>query len=164
MWPDVVTLLYVFAYPAAYIVLLWLFARFFNHPRPKFGVHTFRSILTILASFLFFFSVSLLVPNEEWGNRILHALAGGFTATLMCYVAARDSCVRVTRFQFLVFSLLVVTALGVANEVAEFFGQRYTYLAFAPHINDTWLDLISNTIGIFLGLSCLVPWWRKITA
>ena len=156
-----VTLIYLLAYPAAYVAVFFVFPYFFGAKAPKLGMQSVYSILKILAVFLLFFVLSEVVQDEELGNRILHSMAGGFTALVMCFYAASDSKVVITSFQFSVFSFLLVTTLGVGNEIAEFFGQRYTSLVFAPHINDTWLDLISNTVGALLGMAVLVPFFKK---
>ncbi|MBM3204789.1 hypothetical protein FJZ48_02295 [Candidatus Uhrbacteria bacterium] len=78
-------------------------------------------------------------------------------AYMVCFIAAKDSRVSISKFSFFVFSVLIVTGLGVANEIIEFIGQNYFHYLFAPHINDTWLDLISNTVGIAVGSACFVP-------
>ena len=150
---------YFLLYTLAYIGLLFFFPLFFQQSLPKLNVRSLYSVLGICAVWIFFFAISEIVgvSFEEWGNRILHAMAGGFTALLMCYVALRDSKVVITRFQFTILSFLLVTALGVGNEIAEFFGQYYTDLVFAPTINDTWLDLISNTVGALLGIAVSMP-------
>lgn len=48
---------------------------------------------------------------------------------------------------------LIGTALGVANELFEFLLQSTTHLVFSPTVTDTWLDLLSNTIGIGVAVS-----------
>ncbi len=53
----------------------------------------------------------------ELSNRVLHVFGGGFLAFLICFLAALDSRVRIRRFQFFLFSFLIVIALGVANEI-----------------------------------------------
>lgn len=98
--------------------------------------------------------LSLAIPDIALSNRFLHAFGGGFVPFLICFLAARDSKVKINKFQFLVFSFLIVTAFGVANEILEFFLQHYTYLIFAYTIDDTWLDLISNTVGAGFGAIC----------
>ncbi len=155
-----VTFLYFPVYITAYFVLLFLFPYFFKQSLPKVTSRSVQSLAYIVLVTSFFFILSAVVPNEELGNRILHSMGGGFTAMLMCFYAARDSKVVITRVQFFVFSFLLVTALGVGNEIAEFFGQYYTSLVFAPTINDTWLDLISNTVGILLGAAVFVPFFK----
>ncbi len=44
----------------------------------------------------------------------------------------------------------MVMTLGVGNEIIEFLLHNYTGLQFSTAINDTWLDLVSNTVGAVL--------------
>ena len=69
----------------------------------------------------------------------------------ICFRVVRDSRLLISKFQFFVFSVLVVTAMGVGNEIVEFVLQNYMPLVFSVDINDTWLDLISNGLGMLLG-------------
>lgn len=117
-------------------------------------------------AFLFFASIaatalSLSIPDPFLANRALHGLAGGFMAFFACFLAVRDSRLSLTRFQFFVIAALIVTALGVANELVEFVGQAYFGFVFAETITDTWLDLLSNSIGILFGALCFVPFAGK---
>ncbi len=157
MFFPYITFLYFPVYIAAYFVLLFLFPYFFRQPLPRVARRSVQSLAYVVIVTSFFFIVSAVVPDEDFGNRILHSLGGGFVAMLICFYAARDSKVRISKFQFFVLSFLLVTALGVGNEIAEFFGQNYAGLVFAPNINDTWLDLISNTVGLLLCEAFVVP-------
>jgi hypothetical protein len=97
----------------------------------------------------------------EFSNRVLHAYGGGFMAFLVCFLVVRDSKLSLTKFQFFIFSFLIVAALGVANEILEFFLQNYAGMIFSSHINDTWYDLMSNTIGSLIATVCFVPCIKK---
>ena len=152
---------YLSAYTLAYVGLFFLFPIFFQQTRQRLSIRSVYSMLGILVVCVLFFNISNIMPDEQLGNRVLHAMAGGFTAFFLCYRAACDSKVAITKFQFFVFSALMVTTLGVGNEIAEFVGQNYAGIIFAPSINDTWLDLISNTVGILLGALCFVPLFKK---
>lgn len=98
--------------------------------------------------------------NEFWPNRFEHAFGGGVIMMLAAYLAQKDSRTRMTRFQFFALSALLVTALGVANEILEL----YVYFAFgynfANSVLDTGFDLLSNTVGILLASLVLVPLYK----
>ncbi len=141
-----------------YFVLSYCLAQFFEWEWPKFSLRTsLRSVALIFFVALLVFIAMSLVENRQIANRIEHAFGGGFLAFLVCYLVARDVGRPITRFQFFVLSFLVVTALGVANEILEFFAQNYWGFYVAKTVNDTWLDLISNTVGAFIGAAIFVP-------
>ncbi len=141
-----------------YFVLSYCLAQFFELERPRFlFAQTARSLLLIFLVACAVFVAMSVVDDRQIANRIEHAFGGGFLAFLVCYLVARDMGRPITRFQFFVLSFLVVTALGVANEILEFFAQNYWGFYVAKTVNDTWLDLISNTIGAFIGAAVFVP-------
>lgn len=112
--------------------------------------------IIVILSFIGYY-IAFSIPDFEWSNRFLHAFGGGFMAFLVCYLAARNSGVPMNKFQFFVLSALTVIALGVANEIMEFIMQNYAGMNFTTTINDTWLDLISNTIGLLVAAIILTP-------
>jgi hypothetical protein len=141
-----------------YFVLSYCLAHFFEWEGPHFSFgKTARSLSLILLGASAVFVAMNLVEDRQLANRIEHAFGGGFLAFLVCYLVARDMGRPITRFQFFVLSFLVVTALGVANEVLEFFAQEYFGVVLAKNLNDTWLDLISNTTGALIGAALFVP-------
>lgn len=147
-----------FGLSVMYFVLSYCLARFFEWERPTFPRgRTARSLLFIFLGASLVFIVMNIVEDRQIANRIEHAFGGGFLAFLVCYLVARDMGRPITRFQFFVLSFLVVTALGVANEILEFIAQEYFGVYFAKNLNDTWLDLISNTIGAGIGATVFVP-------
>ena len=116
-----------------------------------------RSMAVILATVVAILIVVWIIPDPALSNRIQHAFAGGFAAYLVCILVVRDLKLPMRQFQFVVFSILTVTALGVGNEVAEFMFQEYIPLfpfLFAETPIDTWLDLVSNSVGIAVGAIC----------
>lgn len=143
---------------AMYFFLAYCLAFFFEWDRPTFTVtKSIRSLGLISLGAALVFLVMESVESRELANRIEHAFGGGFLAFLTCYMVARDVGRSLTRFQFFVLAFLTVTALGVANEILEFIAQEYFGYVLAKNLNDTWLDLISNTIGAFLGAAVFVP-------
>lgn len=143
---------------AMYFFLSYCLAWFFEWEVPKFKIHSsLRAIALIFIVALLVFTAMNIVQDRQLANRIEHAFGGGFLAFLVCYVVVRDMGRPITRFQFFVLSFLVVTALGVANEILEFFAQEYFGVVLAKSLNDTWLDLISNTTGALIGAALFVP-------
>jgi len=147
----------------AYLPLHWLFPYFFGQvPHPLGRRQVFRSVGTILLAALVLFALSTIMPDQDLGNRFLHTFGGGFLAFGVCFFAARDSRVHIGTFQFFFFSVLLVLALGIANELVEFVLQLYTGFPFAPSILDTWLDLTSNLVGVLLASMYFVPRYKKV--
>ena len=142
---------------ATYFVLFFGFPLFFRVNSPSPGKASLKSILYIVLLSLLIHIISFSITDIALGNRILHAFGGGFLAFLMCWLVVRDTKIQITRFQFFVFSFLIVTALGVGNEILEFIMQSITGTIFAPTILDTWLDLCSNTVGALIAAACFVP-------
>ena len=150
------TLIVLFA--VTYRVFFWAFPKFFRVPTAHFGGASVRSILYLVIFSVLAYVISYAIPGYDLGNRFLHAFGGGFLAMLMCFFVVRDTKLPLTKFQFFVFSLLVVTALGVGNELLEFLCQSITGVIFSPTATDTWLDLTSNTVGALIACACLLPW------
>lgn len=145
----------------SYFILFFLFPYFFESRLTKVSPKSTSSIAMILILSMLGYFIAFNIQDPELGNRFLHGFGGGFMALFVCFLAARDSSVHVKRFQFVLFSLLVVTALGVANEILEFILQNYIRMVFSISINDTWLDLISNTVGMLIAVIGLTPFINK---
>ena len=143
-------------YGLAYVGLCALFPHFFENAFLKPGAISKKSLAYIVAFACVVFVVSAGISDMELSNRVLHVFGGGFLAFFICFLAARDSRVRIRRFQFFLFSFLIVIALGVANEILEFFLQNYFHFGFTRNVNDTWLDLISNVAGALIASLCLL--------
>jgi len=142
-----------------YFLFIFLFSKFFEQ-KEKTKIYSKRTLfslllITVLSWVIYFISYSF--SNLEMGNRFLHALGGGFMSVVVCYLAVRNNKFSLTRFQFFVFSFMLVSTMGVANELLEFFLQSYFHLPAASTITDTWLDLLSNTVGILIAsLVCVL--------
>ncbi|OGZ08138.1 MAG: hypothetical protein A3C93_00870 [Candidatus Lloydbacteria bacterium RIFCSPHIGHO2_02_FULL_54_17] len=141
----------------SYLLLYFLFPVFFRSGVPTIGWRSLRSVAYIVVAYLSVLFVSFAASDPEWSNRILHIFGGGFVSLSVCFLVVSDTHLRISRFQFIVFSILVVTGLGVANEITEFFLQNYLGFVFAEGVNDTWLDLISNVCGALIATLCLTP-------
>ena len=103
-----------------------------------------------------------LVPDTFWANRLQHAFGGGFMALVVYIFALRDSDISLRIFQAVIFGILIVTALGVGNELLELTLQTFTGVQFTHYLTDTWLDLLSNTVGVLAGAFLLFPWYQRI--
>ena len=148
----------------AYLGLYFGLGPFFNQPQARLSIRSIPSLVSIIVFSLLTISIGLSISDLTLGNRVVHALGGGFISIFVCFLATRDSQVKINRFQFFVFSFMFVTTLGVVNEIMEFFLQYYFAkydLFFATTINDTWLDLLSNTVGILVASIIFVPFVKK---
>ncbi len=146
---------------AVYCSLLILFPAFFGKKSIGLSQTSLSSILIIVVSAFLAYIVSALIPDAAWGNRVQHAVGGGVVAFLVCFCATGDSGVRMSRFQFVALSVLIVTALGVANEMFEYVLQTFGIALFAETPEDTWLDLVSNTVGIVVAAAIFTPFINR---
>jgi hypothetical protein len=143
-----------------YFGLFLLFPAFFEGRLARPTARSAFSLGLILVTLLAILVLVVSVPDQTIGNRLLHALGGGFLSFLICYRVAVDTRVAMSSFQFLVFGALVVTALGVGNEILELFFAVYLRADFQSDGYDTWLDLVSNTVGAGIGAAVFVPLLR----
>lgn len=133
-----------------YIVMLFLFGKFFEQ-KVKLSKRSIIYIILVFLLSLVSFQITYSIHDIEIGNRVLHFLGGGVLASFLCFLVVIDGKIKISPFQFFVFSFLVVLSLGVFNEILEFFLERYFHAVFAINPRDTWLDLLSNTLGAFVG-------------
>ena len=140
-----------------YFSLYFLFPYFFNGAAPALSRRSWYSIIGTVAFSAFIFAASSNIRDPELSNRILHIFGGGFLSFLVCFLAVKDSGLNIGRFQFFVFSFLVVLSLGAVNEMLEYVLQNYFNFSFAKTANDTWLDLISNSAGALIAGVFLTP-------
>lgn len=145
---------------AAYFTLVYFFAFFFEKRIAKLSRNSLFSILLIICMSALSYQIAFAIPDPELGNRVLHGLGGGFIAFVVCVLAARDIKLRANTFQLFFISFLIVSTLGIANEVLECILQNTLGARFATSINDTWFDLISNTIGAIVGAVCSLPFFK----
>jgi hypothetical protein len=145
-----------------YFVAFFVFHLFFNggikfSSRISIRSYFYSFVATTIA---YFFIFTFLEPFDGFGNRVLHAVGGGSLAFFSCFLVARDGDFKINKFQFFFFSFLLVAFLGVLNEIFEFVGQHYFHILMTPSVEDTWLDLISNTWGTLLASVILVPFFK----
>ena len=133
---------------------------FFNTRPRRFGIRSLYALGAILISFLIIEYISFGICGAFWGNRVQHALGGGFLISYICFRALRDAGQRMDPMRFIILAGLLATALGVANEIAEFFLQLYTQAIFSDSALDTWYDLLSNTVGILCSAPLLALFLR----
>ncbi len=144
-----------------YGFLYLLFPLFFNNSLASLTKRSLFSIICIILIWVAVWHISGQILDLGWSNRFLHVFGGGFLSLLVCFLVVFDSKLAIGKFRFFVFSFLIVLSLGVANEILEYFLEEFTSLSFATTANDTWMDLISNTIGALIAAACLVPFVRS---
>ena len=138
----------------AYWLLLWALPKVFALPA---GPFRFRSLLAIIFFSVGSYLISFQFTSVDWENRFLHVFGGGFAAVLVVFLACRDAKLPLKRSQFITLAVLLATTFGTINELLEFPLQRYPPLTFAESTDDTWLDLVSNTVGIIHACLALFP-------
>jgi hypothetical protein len=144
-----------------YFIIGALYSFFFDKKPPVFHSGTARSLTVIVLCALGVYLLTRVIADPWLSNRIQHAIGGGFFTTLVCFLAVRDTRSSIGRFQFFIMTALVVTSLGVLNELAEFFLHMQGRMIMSPDILDTWFDLASNTVGIVAALAILTPFVGK---
>lgn len=146
-------------------VLLKSFLPYFldlkSHPPAQLNLYRTYALIASLSVGIHV--LSYLIPSIELGNRFIHAAGGGFMGVLVCFLAVKHSGIVIDRTRLAVLCLLLVTTLGVFNEIAEFYLQYYIGFVSAPHIYDTWLDLISNMFGYMVAVAALLPFHNPKT-
>lgn len=140
--------LFMAFYAIAYVAVSFLSALFFSGKLPRFGRESVRSIVILAVLIAAVFAVVAFIPDVDLGNRFQHAVGGGVLGVVLCFLVFRDQRIRVKRFQFFVWCVLIVMALGVGNELFEFLAQSFSTMIFADNPLDTWRDLASNMAGI----------------
>ncbi len=141
----------------AYVVLAFLFAAFFRAPWPRFGWRSLVSLGIIIAVSVSSYLISFAIHDRQLSNRALHIVGGGLVSFLICFLVTKDHRLQIPRFQFFIFSMLIVTAMGVGNEIIECIVQYISPVIFAQDPRDTWYDLISNLVGSLAASVVLMP-------
>ncbi len=144
----------------SYFLLSFIFSKFFSQPLANGRLKKLKPILIVVILSLIISAISHEMPVGP-DNRFLHALGGGFMVVLVCFLAIKNLQFGISKFQFIVVSALTATAFGVANELLEFFLENYFGLVSNVSLNDTWLDLASNTVGILVALFILTPLYKQ---
>jgi hypothetical protein len=158
-FPMLPFILWPLLYAIAYFALFYLLPLFWNQPRHSLPKRWWRTITFFIVAILVILILSEFIIRGEMGNRLQHTAGGGILAFYLYFCAMRDAHIRITPLQFLIFGLLTVTALGVANELMEFFMQSFHIHTSAITAIVTWLDLTSNTIGATIAGTWLT--WKR---
>lgn len=146
----------------SYFPIRLLFHYFFHGSKPPaLNKRWFVSCLITFLLSLAVYIISSKISDQEIGNRIVHAFGGGFLAYLVCFFAAKDDRIKIDKLKFFIFSFMLVMTLGIGNEVVEYFLQNHFDFSAAPHVNDTWLDLMSNITGALIAAICFTPFLPK---
>lgn len=134
-----------------YSVLYVGFQKIFAQKYKSFSRKSLFSIviLTILSIATYYISFNFFI-DPVLGNRFLHAFGGGFILFLVVHAALQDAGIILKRSIVFIAGLMLVTLLGLFNEVLEAFLQQRVDFVFSPSLTDTLLDLVSNTVGFLL--------------
>ncbi|ETB63952.1 TPA: hypothetical protein DIC38_01530 [Candidatus Nomurabacteria bacterium] len=143
-----------------YIVFFYLFGLFFEK-EVSFSKKSIISLIIIAILSFTTYEIAFMIPSLEIGNRFLHGVGGGFISSLLSFLVFKDTKIQVSKFQFFFFTFLIVSTLGVFNEILEFFLQNYAHKIFAINSKDTWLDLISNTVGAIISSLVLMNFIKR---
>ena len=145
----------------SYFILAFVFSLFFEKQTKPGLKKVISSLVSILVLSLVTQYIASVIPNPDIANRFLHSVAGGVLALFVCFIVVRDFNFKINKIQFFIFAILLVTALGVVNELAEFICHHFFGQIMADSIEDTWLDLVSNTAGALVSAFILVPFIKK---
>jgi ABC-type Co2+ transport system permease subunit len=146
-----------------YFILLAVLPLFFAQKITRPKKNQLIPLVYIILFSTLAYAVSFLIQDIELGNRFLHIFGGGFLGFFVCFLATRNSGVHVNKFQFFMFGALIVLVLGIANELLEFILQNYWGFIMSISVNDTWLDLASNSVGVILASIFFVPFHKEIS-
>ena len=127
-----------------------MFTLFFEKASTPQARKAFHSLTFVVVMLAVAFFISHLITDFWWSNRIQHALGGGATVFFLCWRIVGDAELRISKMQTFIFCFLIVTALGVGNELVEYVMQHWSVFVFAQTVDDTWLDLWSNAIGALI--------------
>ncbi len=139
-------------YTITYLFFLITLPKFFIDKLGSIQNINFRSVFLSILITLGSLILGLSISDVELGNRIQHAIGGGFVIFIIYLLALKDSGLLINKIQKYVLGFLIVTTLGVFNEILEFTMQEFTGFQFTATTIDTWLDLVSNTVGILLAI------------
>ncbi|MBM3261031.1 hypothetical protein FJY93_01295 [Candidatus Kaiserbacteria bacterium] len=145
----------------AYILLRLFMPRFFNLTRSiSIDARAFGSVLIITTTCIIGYALGVYLPDPWWADRARHVVGGGLAVTLACFCALREGAPRLGVPRFAALATCTVSILGLINECGEFLlgitDPRYTFDRY-----DTEWDLISNTVGLIVGICVLAPFARK---
>lgn len=69
----------------AYGAVIFLLTHFFGKPMHMFGKENVRSLFYIAGASLVINTISFLIKDPDFSNRILHMMGGGFMGFLFVY-------------------------------------------------------------------------------
>ena len=120
--------------------------------KPKFVISRW-----LIAAAILQFSISVIYSYNynQYMNFVMHAVGGGVASSLMFQHVKRQLGWRFTALQEFMFVFAFVSAFGVLNEIAEATLDFIGFGMFSLDRFDTWLDLIANSTGGFVGLALI---------
>ena len=145
---------------AAYLLVFFAAPPFFGIPVKRGARPSLYSLIAIVLLSAAAYALAYSVADPWWSNRVLHILGGGVVGSFTVYRAARDAKLALGVFRSFAFIVMLVTTLGVCNELTELVLQTQFGFISSTTPTDTWLDLASNTVGILLASAVFAPLLR----
>ena len=134
-----------------------LVARWLGHElgrSPDYRRHR-RWLVAMVAVQLVASALSHLIGGVV-GNAVLHGLGGGAAAALLLtYLVRTFAPDWPVRLQAVALFLLVST-LGVLNELGEYLVELAQLAVYSEDTHDTWRDLVANTTGAAVTLGIVL--------
>lgn len=102
------------------------------------------------------------IVGANAGNFLLHSVGGGMASTCLYLYLARPFKFKPNWRLELASLFLFTCALGVLNELGEFFIEETFSVIMSIDSQDTWRDFVANTSGAFLLWGVLrISWLSK---
>lgn len=152
------------------ILLIWMifsyfflsfFLQIFSEWSLKKASFSFLHVIIFVVFAFLSLELSLLIAHTWIANRFLHAVTGAFTMCIVFYFSFLASNIRLSRLQFFVICVLVVSFAGILNELLESYLQLTYWMQFSKDNLDTWFDLWSNTVWSIFGAIFFSTFIRK---
>ena len=142
-------IIYYLIIPLALLFVPWLIVRYAFKTKQTENLPYKKHAAYLLAAALVWWA-AMLLPNipvsGQTDTTTMHFLGGAVAALLFVYAVKSYRIRFVERWQPWISLFLFVSALGVLNELFEFF---LSFTQFAVEGGDEWWDLAANTAGAY---------------
>lgn len=119
---------------------------------------TYRQSAPYLLAAVIVWEVGLLLPSVDINSQtdtFLQHFMGGIASGILFYFVIKAYGLRLNKWwQKPVLLYFLVCGLGVANELLELFMDQTGLIIDLVHRNDTWWDLLANTLGAAVAFVC----------
>ncbi len=124
------------------------------------GIRTSRSVWIVAACAAY--AISWYLPSFLIGGEntafSTHFVGGGLFCALLWMAIVYDGRWQLAWFQHLALLYFLVSGLGVANELFELLLSQTVMPDFS--MNDTWWDLLANSLGALVGWSVTYRYYK----